>query len=46
MTPDEGMEGLKGLDMMSLFPDESGADDGFTQFLAHVQTLQRFVNLV
>lgn len=46
MTPDDGMEGLRGLDMMSLFPDEFGADDGFTQFLAHIQTLQRFVNLV
>jgi hypothetical protein len=46
MTPDEGIAGLGGLDMMSLFPDESGADDGFSRFLAHVQTLQEFVNLV
>lgn len=46
MTPDEGIEGLRGLNMRSLFPDESGADDGISSFLAHVQTLQWLVNLV
>lgn len=46
MTPDEGIEGLRGLDMRSLFPDESGADDGISNFLAHVQTLEWFVSLV
>jgi hypothetical protein len=46
MTPDEGIEGPRGLDMGSLFPDESGTDNGFSSFLAHVQTLQRFVSLV
>lgn len=47
MTPDEGIVGPMDLDMRSLFPDESGADDGgISSFLAHVQTLQRFVNLV
>jgi len=46
MAPDEGIEGSKALDMRSLFPDESGADDGISSFLTHVQTLQRFVSLV
>jgi hypothetical protein len=46
MTPDEGIQGPRGLDIRSLFPDELGPDDGIPSFLAHVQTLQRFVSLV
>jgi hypothetical protein len=45
MTPDEGIEGSKALDMRSLFPDESGTDDGISNFLAHVQTLRWFVSV-
>ena len=45
MTLDEGIEGPTGLDIRSLFPDEFGPGDGIPSFLAHVQTLQRFVGL-
>lgn len=44
MTPDEGIECPKPLDIRSLFPDESCADDGISSFLAHVQTLRWYVS--
>ena len=46
MTPDEGGEGTRVLDMGSLFPDASGAEEGLSNFLAHNQTLQRFISHV
>ncbi len=46
MTPDEDIEAPRCLNMESLFPDESVVEDGLSKFLAHVQTLQWFVNLV
>jgi hypothetical protein len=45
MTPEEGIECPKALDITSLFPDESCAKDGISSFLAHVQTLRSFVGV-
>lgn len=42
MIPDEGIQGLRDWNTESLFPKEPGADDGFSQFLAHVQVLKSF----
>jgi hypothetical protein len=42
MIPEEGIQGPKGWETKSLFPDESDSEDGFTQFLAHIQVLKSF----
>lgn len=42
MLLEEGFQDATGWDTKSLFPDESGDEDGFSRFLAHVQIVKSF----